>query len=294
VQRVHGVLPRHGHRGNLMREQLDKNFILLSGLPRTGSTLMVSLLSQNPLIYGEGLSALCQMMWDAKQLCEEARAVVANKRKNVKNDVISGLPDLYYKGIDHPIIIEKGRTWVHPANFNMWREHVNHNQKIVVMVRPVQDIVRSFAALRKRNGWDRDLYRGILDPGQEPICRAAEAIYHAKKNLSDSFLFIDYRKLVVDPASCLNAIYELHGWEPYPHQFENIIQKNKEDDVAHGLIGMHDVRENISVRNLDVDLPEEIDSICEQLNEVVYDEKIDGIWTFNSNSPARFIGPACL
>ena len=255
---------------------------------------MVSLLSQNPLIYGEGLSGLCQMMWDAKQLCETAPAILANKRKNVKNNVISGLPGLYYKGIEQPIIIEKGRTWVHPENFDMWSEHVNPDQKIIVMVRPVQEIVKSFVALRKHNQWNGDLYEGMLNPGQEPICRAAEAIYYAKKNLSDRFLFIDYRKLVVDPACCLDAIYELHGWEPYLHQFENITQKNKEDDVVHGLIGMHDVRENISVRNLDVDLPKEIDLICEQLNEAVYDEKINGIWTFKPNSPARFIGPACL
>ena len=44
---------------------MDK-FVALSGLPRSGSTLLSSILSQNINIHAEGNSAICQLMWDAQ------------------------------------------------------------------------------------------------------------------------------------------------------------------------------------------------------------------------------------
>jgi len=44
-------------------------FVCLSGLPRSGSTLLSAILSQNPLIHAEGNSAVCQLMWDMQMSC---------------------------------------------------------------------------------------------------------------------------------------------------------------------------------------------------------------------------------
>ena len=44
-----------------------EQFVCLSGLPRSGSTLLTAILSQNPLIHAEGNSAVCQLMWDLHQ-----------------------------------------------------------------------------------------------------------------------------------------------------------------------------------------------------------------------------------
>ncbi len=49
---------------NCKENDNKKNFYFISGLPRTGSTLLSSILYQNPLIHTEGNSALCQLMWD--------------------------------------------------------------------------------------------------------------------------------------------------------------------------------------------------------------------------------------
>ncbi len=45
--------------------------VLLSGLPRTGSTLLQNILVQNTKIHAEGNSGLCQIMWDSKISCEQ-------------------------------------------------------------------------------------------------------------------------------------------------------------------------------------------------------------------------------
>ena len=251
---------------------VHKEFAIISGLPRTGSTLLVALLSQNPRIYGEGASALCQIMWDVQQTCDNADAVAANGRFDTKHDILSALPNLYYKNVEQPIVIEKGRTWTHPLNCNMWTNHVNPDQKIVVLVRPLEDVFKSMAALRLNNGWKNtdNLYFDLLQPGSEPIYRAAEAISLAKVAFPERLLFVDYRDLVKDPIKALDSIYAFYGWEKFNHRLKDITHNNPEDDEVHGLKGMHEIRDTISIRQIDVELPSFVKEACVKLNALVY------------------------
>lgn len=261
----------------------SKTFGVICGLPRTGSTLLVNLLMQNPAIHGEGGSLLCELMWQAQQTCDANPALGANGKAATKKDILSALPYLYYKAVDKPIIIEKGRTWCHPANTKMWDENVNPNQKFVVLVRPLQDVVKSMAALRIKNGWQGDLYHDLLLPGSEPICRAAESIFCGKSQPQERFLYVDYRDLVSQPAETLDKIYDFYGWDRFPHDVERVEQVCREDDTFHGLAGMHDIRETISVRPINVELPPEVNAICDQLNEMVYGGQINGEWAIKNS-----------
>jgi sulfotransferase len=265
-----------------MANQQDKEFVLLSGLPRTGSTLLVSLLMQNPRIYGEGASGLCQIMWDVQSSCDKCDSLPANYRMHTKADIMSALPGLYYKDVKQPIIIEKGRTWTHPTNLNMWKRYVNENQKVIVLIRPIEDIVKSIVALRIKNNWAGNLYADLLIPGSEPICRAAEAIACSRFAPSENFLYVDYRDLISEPLEVLDLIYRFLGWDAYQHDITNIQQKNHENDLVHGLIGMHDIRPQISERQFNIDLPQSVKEACERVNQLVYGQKISGEWSFRS------------
>lgn len=262
-----------------MTSKQSKEFVLLSGLPRTGSTLLTSLLMQNPSIYGEGASALCQLMWDMKCSCERTTSLLANKKTHTQHEIISSLPYLYYKHVDQPIIVEKGRSWVHPTNLDMWNTYVNKNQKVIVMVRPAEDIVKSLVSLRKKNNWRGDLYSDLLRPNSEPICIAAEAIAYSRFIPSDKFLYVDYRDLVAEPLEVLDLIYDFLDLQPYNHNINNIQQFNHEDDSVHGLLGMHDVRPQIAPREIDVHLPDHVLKACEQINMLVYGSQISGEWS---------------
>lgn len=248
----------------------DKQFILLSGLPRTGSTLLVALLTQNSAIYGEGLSGLCQIMWDTKQSCENMDALAANSRFSTKRDILAALPYIYYKDVEQPVIIEKARTWTHPLNLQMWSENVCAGQKVIVLVRPTEAIFRSMASLRIKNGWQHDLYLDLLAHGSEPICRAAEAIALARVQYPERLLFVDYRDLVSDPLGQIDRIYQFYGLEPFDHYLEGIKHKRPENDEVHGLMGMHDVRDTISVRDIDIELPDFVKAACVELDALVY------------------------
>ena len=73
-------------------------FVCLSGLPRTGSTLLSAILCQNPKIHAEGNSAVCQIMWDTYCSCvnNAKEQLLANNRETTIYDIVSSIPALYY------------------------------------------------------------------------------------------------------------------------------------------------------------------------------------------------------
>ena len=241
-----------------------KNFVALSGLPRTGSTLLSSILSQNPEIHAEGNSAVCQLMWDMQQSVLDSEQIKANN-KNVLNTLVKTIPHAYYADVVKPIVVDKCRSWTLPANVEILNRYFDNAPKVIVLVRPLVEIVASFMALRKANGWT-NLETGLLDDGSEPIMRSLAGVEWARKNNHGEFLFVTYDELVDDTQASLDRIYEHCGWKAFAHNLDNIVNQYKENDAIYGLAGQHDVRSQISRRTVDIDLSDELIKKCEELD----------------------------
>lgn len=224
------------------------NFIALSGLPRSGSTLLSSILDQNPEIHAEGNSAVCQLMWDMQVSCENNcdEQLKANDRKEYQDYLISSIPAIYYKDVKSTYIIDKCRSWTLPANIEIIKRYIRNDPKVIVLTRPVDQIVKSFVQLRKRNNWSGDLEKDLLIEGSEPIMRSLEGVNWAKENNNGEFLFIEYDDLVDYTPEVLTSIYNFCDFEPFNHDLNNIVNKHPEDDSVYNLIGMHDIRPQIS------------------------------------------------
>lgn len=244
-------------------------FIALSGLPRSGSTLLSSILSQNPNIHAEGNSAVCQLMWDMQQSCNinAQEQLLANNRHNTIKDLIVSIPNIYYKNIKASIIIDKCRSWTLPDNMNMLYKYIDSNPKVIVLERPILEIVKSFVHLRKENNWQGNLEEGLLDDWSEPIVRSLNGVKWAKKNNKGEFLFIQYDDLINDTKKQINTIYDFCDLKPYKHNFTNIINHYQENDSIYGLFGQHNVRPIISKRIVDVKLSSSIVKKCKQLDQ---------------------------
>lgn len=241
-----------------------KQFVALSGLPRTGSTLLSAILSQNPEIHAEGNSAVCQLMWDMQQSVLNSEQIEASN-KNVLDALVKPIPHTYYADVVKPIVVDKCRSWTLPANVDILNRYFNNAPKVIVLVRPLVEVVASFLALRKANGWsDMEI---LLEDGSEPIMRSLAGVEWARKNNNGEFLFVTYDEIVDNTQESLDRIYSHCGWEPFVHNLDNIINHHKENDAVYGLIGQHDVRPIISRRTVDVDLPNELIEKCNRLDE---------------------------
>jgi len=248
-----------------------KKFIGLSGLPRSGSTLLSSILSQNPDIHAEGNSAVCQMMWDLDQSCDIncKEQLVANHRQQTQLDIISAIPYIYYKNVSKPIIIDKCRSWTLPANLFLMQRYITENIKIIVLERPLVDIVKSFVNLRKENNWDGNLEKGLLDDNSEPIVRSLNGIKWAKENNgNNTFLFIQYDDLINNTKETINNIYLFIDEPIFEHDFNNITNKHPEDDKVYNMIGQHDIRPIINKRQINIELLQETIDRCQELEQL--------------------------
>lgn len=236
-----------------------EQLFFLSGLPRTGSTLLTAILSQNPDLLSEGSSGVVELLWQNYQLVSTNEYIIkcllnTNKQKVVKN-ILSELPKLYYKDQNQKYIIDKSRAWTHSANIQLLKEYVTNKPKIIVMLRPIPEIVESFYYIYKKNN-QADTIENKLYDQKNPLMFPFNGLIDALHNNKDCLLLLTYQELVEQPETVIEKIYDFLEIPKFKHNFEHIINKYPEGD--YGLDGLHEVRSTIEFRNKKVRLPKHI------------------------------------
>jgi sulfotransferase len=253
-----------------------EQFIGLAGLPRCGSTLLSCILAQNPKIHSEGTSGLMQLMLDIRYSCntKTKEYLDANHKQYVKKDIVSSIPSMYYSNTNKPIIVDKCRSWTFPVGFHLLKNYMNINSKVIVLYRPIIEIVSSFVFLAKANGkYDDKFEFSLLTQNSKPLSIYINGTINALKEKREKCLFIDYHSLVDNTTETLKQIYEFCEWEWFDHNLQNIINEYPEDDSIHKIPGLHDVRPTISKRILKVSLKPETIKKCEEL-QILLDEAL--------------------
>ena len=249
--------------------------VFLSGLPRTGSTLLSAILCQNPIIHAEGNSAVCQLMWDLQTSCLTTanQQLKANNRIDTIHDLVSQVPHIYYKDISESIVVDKCRSWTIPENIELIKNYIDKDFKMIILERPITEIIQSFAKLHHENNvpfhWENN-----LRPGSEPIMRSISGINHAKKNMKKDndhshFLFISYHDLIQHTEETIQKIYTFCKWEYFQHDFKNIVIKYPENDEVYQLKGHHTIRSVVQKRENHVVIPEKIKEQCIKIDKLM-------------------------
>lgn len=248
-----------------------KQFVCLSGLPRTGSTLLSAILSQNTNIHAEGNSAVCQLMNDMYISCETSakEQLTANNREYTKIDLVKSIPNVYYQHILSPIIVDKCRAWTEERNQFLYK-HITQTPKTIVLVRPLEEIIKSFVNLYEENNYTGNIEKKLVDVGiWHGINEAISGIKWAKKNNRGEFLFISYDELIGHPEETLKRIYEFCGWEWFDHDYNAIVNTHPENDNVYKLKGMHDVRNTISKRLLTTQITPALLKKCREIDNTI-------------------------
>lgn len=229
---------------------MDKKYYFLSGLPRTGSTLLSSILNQNPIIYAGGNSPLCQMMWD--MYCSinisANQQILANNKLLQAEQIIKSIPNIFYSDIDKYIIIDKCRSWTIKYNVDIIKKYINVNPKFIILIRPIHEIVNSFCYLNDLNNIyvNSEIY---LEENSEPIMRSYLGIKNIIENeKKENYMIINYNDLIENTINVITKLYRFLGLDNFIHNLNNIINIHKEDDNVYGLNGIHDIRPNINKR----------------------------------------------
>lgn len=244
---------------------MEKNYYFLAGLPRSGNTVLSSILNQNEKIYCSPLSPLPTMFWDFHQNTFQTENALRLNNKGPMVNVGKNIIKNYYSEIKKPIIIDREKAWATTPNLKMIKEYITPNPKIIFTVRPIIEILTSFINILPDNsyidvemqqqGWWYKDYLSKNDnrcdflmqpkgPIDQILLSINEIIKHENK---DMFCIISYDNIVNNPQATMNKVYNFLELPEYNHNFNKIIKLEKDnDEIFNYPKNMHEIRSTLN------------------------------------------------
>jgi len=228
----------------------------ISGLPRSGSTLLAGILRQNPRFHA-GMTTPVGAMYLALEGAMSRRnegAVFINEVQ--RRDVLKGLFASYYDAIEKDkVVFDTNRIWCTklPALTQLFP-----NARVICCVRDVPWIMDSFERLVRKNAFELSGIFGF-EPGSTVYTRVNRlatsdgVVGYALDALKEGFfgeqamrlVLLEYEALVRAPKSALELLYGFLGEPPFEHDFDNVEYQADDFDLALGTPGLHTVRRKV-------------------------------------------------
>lgn len=226
---------------------------LISGLPRSGSTLLAGILRQNPrfsaAMTGPAGSLVTTLLNAMSPQNETAVFLDEARRRAILRAVIEAC---HADEAEREVVFDTNRMW--PARLPLVRA-LYPEAKVLACVRSIAWIMDSFERLVRRNAFEPS--RLFASPEERATVysrtealghrdRVVGSAYSALKEAyygehSDSLLLIDYDILTRRPEACLRLIYRFLGEEWFPHDFDRVEYDAPEFDGQLGAPGLHRV-----------------------------------------------------
>jgi len=235
-----------------------KKYNFISGLPRSGSTLLSSILKQNPKFttgISDPLHSYCHaIIRETNNSVGMDVAVPIEKRKTLIRDLF----DSFYKN-DNEVCFNTNRGWT--ANTSLLAD-LFPDFKMIVCLREVEWIIDSFEQLNNKNPYTikpiyhhqetQNVYHrsNILMgqvPGQPgyvemPLMCTKQSIFCSERN---NICFVEYDSLVNDPYNVMRQIYEFLDEPWYEHDFDDVESSYDEFDAETKIDGLHKVKRKV-------------------------------------------------
>jgi sulfotransferase len=248
-----------------------KTYNFISGLPRSGSTLLSSILKQNPKFtsgISDPLSSYAHsIIRDTNTAVGMDAAVSIDKRKEIIRDMF----DSFYK-YDREVCFNTNRGWTSDTSL---LKDLFPNFKMIVCLRDVPWILDSFEQLNAKNPYTiKPLYhhqelgnvhdRCRILMGEMPnfggyvhgpLINVQQSMFC---NEIDHILYIEYETLVRNPKQSMQQIYQFLGEQWYEHDFENVEDSYDEFDEQAKISGLHTVRRKVEYQDRRSILPGEL------------------------------------
>lgn len=245
---------------------MNKTFYFMAGLPRSGSTLLSSILNQNPKFYSGPSSPVLGTMANIENNFLGNELYDGYPKPDQVREIIGSIPHHYYSDVKKPIVFDKNRAWT--ARIPYIEGYIGQQAKILVPVRRIDEILTSILLMIRRNPFqegqekinfvDEQLVKNnipisdfnrcdfLLSNGgvvRQSLSAIMEGFEH---NFRDKMHFVDYNDLVSRPENTMENVYDFLGEEFYEHDFESVTNAHKENDLrTYGLSDMHDVRSKV-------------------------------------------------
>lgn len=241
----------------------------ISGLPRSGSTLLAALLRQNPRFHANmsgPLAGMVNAMLGEMSDRNEFSVFVTDKQRQ---RVLRGLFENYYGDeFASDVVFDTSRSWCSkmPMLCGLFP-----NVKVIACVRHVSWIIDSVERLIRTNAFSpSSIFNfqagGTVYSRAEGLANGEGMVGHAYNALKEAFygeharhlLLLQYETLVQDPATAMAAVYDFIGESPFQHDFNNVSFDADEFDKRAGTPGLHAVGKKVAAQERATVLPPDV------------------------------------
>jgi len=240
----------------------------ISGLPRSGSTLLAAILRQNPDVHANVSSPVFSLVNGLLPRLSNANEFSVFLDDAARIRILRGLFASYYAETANPLIFDTNRNWTAKLPLLL---QLFPDAKFICCVRSVVEIIQSFERLITNNPLQLSQLVNY-DPDASVYARAdtlmlasgvvgialnglKEAFYGAH---SERLMLVSYKTLATRPKASVDAIYDFVRAPRFAHDFEHVAYATPDYDDRLGLPGLHEVRAKVAYQSQTVTLPPDL------------------------------------
>jgi sulfotransferase len=242
----------------------------ISGLPRSGSTLLSALLRQNPRMHAAMTSPVASLIGAVLPKMSGASEFASFFHDERRRAIISNIFAGYYADIEaDKVVFDTNRTWASKAPL---LKEIYPSARIICCVREVGWIIDSIERMLRKNP---------LQPSRVFNYQPGGTVYSRVETLMNSdnglvglawaslreawfsdcarrLIVINYDGFVRNPEAVMERLYAELGEPPYAHDYDHVSYDEPDYDAHLGMPGMHEVSGKVELRPREPCVPPDI------------------------------------
>ena len=216
----------------------------LSGLPRSGSTLLGALLCQRTDLQVSATSGLIDVLgaaattWENSPQCQSGDVALDGLYP-----ILKGIVDAHYKDIEGTML-DKSRGWPDTKIMATMTRVLGDKPRIIATVRPMQECIASFMRISKFKGNPLDFVS--QSPLAQHLIFSHTTLKAGYADRPEGFHFVEYANLGSDPQLECDRVAAFLGLPQFEHTLTNLSNPVPENDAkTWGIPDLHTVRPTI-------------------------------------------------
>lgn len=226
-----------------------KKLYFLSGLPRSGSTVLAAILNQHPDVHATSTSGLTDLIggvfgaWSNSEPIKASSKPEQEKEKEIK-EIVKNICLSKYSEVNKKIIIDKSRVWAHPQFIGAMKNVLEHEVKIIATVRNVEDCVASMVRVAKPDNLNEFLLKSQL---VSHVKSSYQFLSLGHDYARDLIHYVEYEDLLNNPDLELKNLHKFLGISDFKYDLNNIDGSlvKEHDEEVWGVKDLHKIGQSL-------------------------------------------------
>jgi sulfotransferase len=243
---------------------------LISGLPRSGSTLLCALLRQNPRFTAAMTSPVASLIGAVMPKMSGVSGFGVFFDDERRRQILRGIFDSYYANVtDAHVVFDTNRTWTARAAV---LGDLYPQSRIICCVREVGWIIDSIERMLRKNPLQLSRIFNFQSGGT--VYSRVETLMNSDNGLigiawasfreawfsehAQRLVVVSYDSLARQPEVTMKRLYEELGEAPFAHDFDHVSYDEPDYDTHMGMPGLHKVHQKVEYKTRESCIPPDI------------------------------------